>query len=484
VDANRSPHWRNLLKGTLVLVAVLAGILPLAYTVWSTSTEITVPVRVNVLKGVDTSIFGATDEEVKAEIRRIIGQAEKNLQSASTGIALRVDDIELEHEPKKADGTPAENGDGVIDIDPPYQEWNDLGKAASKEMSGGGIKIYITGGYKQGGVTGPASGAAPNHGPTAAPDRIVTLAPAKQTDSDTTKERNDRGNDLAHEICHALTLGFNHPLAPPASPGALPPGHTQTPTRTADGQGHTQTPSNLMYPYNNGVKRGFSLTPTQKKAVQSGAKKVGGVVTAGPGGSATKTQQVFWSDVSGDAGFGVGDLSCGWFVLDWESDRMDVRIDLVGLFEEGGPVMEYILLLDVDGNPRTGDVVEGIGDVEWIEGIEWLCVMYVTDDFRLDDQESGVSGWLYPAGSGTETAIGDLRVERQGFIVEVFGSEEESYAVDTNDSLQFSLPLSKLGEVTDRLSGVLVVTNLMTGETDSAVIPYVESSGSASDAGS
>lgn len=435
-------------KGIVVIAAVLLGILPLAYTIWS-QTTLTVPVKVNVLAGVQTSSLGATEAEVEAEIRRIVAQAEKNLQSASTGIRLRADDIRLNHVP----GGNAENGDGQIDL---VSEWNGLYYTAAAEMAAGGIKIYITGGYQTAGTSLPTwAGAAPGHPPAANPDRLVTIAPAKQTDSDTVKQRNLRGNDLAHEIAHALTLGPGHPLS--SGPGS----------QTASTTGHTQTPSNLMSPHNNGTQRGWGLTPAQTRAVQSGAKALGAIVTPAPGAPATHTEQVLWIDKTGDVPLGHGDLDLGWFMIDRDLDLLGIQIDLAGLFPDAGVEMAYTVSLDADGNPCSGVAVADT------KGVDWIIEIDVTGTYPFAGPESNVTARLVDPVSGIQVYVPELRVERLGIIGETSDPGTVALAIDTKDSLQLSVPISLLGDVSDRLGGALIAQDLLTGEEDHATIPFV-----------
>ncbi|MBI9017402.1 MAG: hypothetical protein JEZ07_09100 [Phycisphaerae bacterium] len=257
----RKSHITILL--TLLLSMLYANI---GFAADKTTTEekVKVPLLINVLKGVTIT---------KAEIDEIVKEANKVAKKA--GIQLEFDKDKHIKTDVSDEGSGTTKDDGKI----ASSEDTKLDKKGQEELNstfgnGQGIKVYITNEIHGSPNT---MGLAPHSKPVPKTTKASSGSkPARTPPVIYIKKNNEtnaaKGNDLAHEAFHVLTLGKGH---------AIDSGKG----KYADNTWHSDDPNNAMYPHNPYIKdgkkkyRGSDLTPEQIKEIKKTAKTLGKTVT-------------------------------------------------------------------------------------------------------------------------------------------------------------------------------------------------------------
>lgn len=187
----------------------------------------------------------------------------------------------------------------------------------------------------------------------------------KKRPGTTQTDYKEKGNDLAHELAHSLTLVGKKPVA-----GSL--------AGESDNWGHMTNPldsDNLMYQYNGGtpptrVVRGGNLAPEQIKEIKENAKRFGKNYVVTPSDEFYKAMhpqneiiynhepRTLWVDNPAET-YTLdlyNDLAFGYIYAESvTAGMMDIVINLAGAFPAGLPVNTQICInMDTDNNITTG----------------------------------------------------------------------------------------------------------------------------------
>lgn len=410
------PQMRHIVRPWLVLACTL--ILCLCAKAADEYTE--VPIKVNVLKGVTI-----TD----TEIENIVKEANKILKQAK---------VQLGFTPKKdiiKNAKDTGNDDGKIQ----ESEEAKLDKEGAKELknafgAGKGIKIYFTNKIRNSDDTrGLAPHSKEKNGKLVA-DPVIYLKNLP------TVSKEVKGNDLAHESAHVMTLGTNHWI-------------DKTKNKRADGTAHHATDSkNLMYAYNpftvdgKPVNRGTNLTDDQKKEIQAGAKRLGKTkvaktpaqtrLTIAPISLATlPTLHGGFIDDLGDAPVRHLDLGSARLFAETPSSDLEISLLLGGLFPQDlwDAFYAFSWYFNTDNDETTGDI---IGNAVGIDKILY------TDLFDLNPG-APFFGSLFDVHTYESTPCSG-RIERIVKLSDVLDGPIPD-PTDELDGLHLTIPLDALG---------------------------------------
>ncbi|UCG56170.1 MAG: hypothetical protein JSU70_15015 [Phycisphaerales bacterium] len=400
-----------------------------------------VPAMVNVLKGVD-----ANDSDIDAiikECNKILKQANVQLEFSVKNIVRDVNDTG--------------NKDGKIQL----AEEIKLDEAGQKELigkfgAGKGIKICITNKIRDKDATrGLAPHSKQENGQlTAKPIIYIKNLPKVKKES--------RGNDLAHETCHVLTLGKGHWI-------------DKSRNKKAEGAHNTDDTNNLMYPHNPYRKkdgelgdRGKKLTDDQIKEIQKGAKRLGNTKVAKIRINERGIPVIYemaplptvhggFVDDMGDVGPAYIDLGAGFLYAETPSAELQISLLLEGMFPE---VMDgfviFSVYLDTDNDATTGEPfydavgVDKIIDVE--VGLDSIIGMQPWD-FRPG---MPVPAYLFDVATFERTPLPSGVVER---IVKILDGPDESglpKVTDHVDGVSLRVPMELLDLTSEVVPGWVV----------------------------
>jgi len=374
-----------------------------------------VPAKVNVLKGVTVS----TDD-----IKAVVNEANEILKKAKIQLEFNsAKDI-------KTDASDTGNDDGNIQS----SEETALDEAGRKELDnsfggGKGIKIYITNKIRDKDSTrGLAPHAKEKDGKLSAKPVIYLKK--------TTATNKSKGNDLAHETCHVLTLGKNHVIDKANNKNADNTWH------------HPDDPNNLMYPYNpytrdgKPVDRGSNLTDDQIKEIQEGAKRLGKTKVV----KTTDKQIGFlvdplptlhggFVDEMGETPTPFLDLGAVQFFAETPSAPLEINLLLEGQFP-GSPLpaeVRYSIYFNSDNNDLTG---ENYG----IPGVDKIVDIYVWGQQPRGPLDSGI----YDIQSGRFDRLPCGSVERISKILDSSDDLLPPEVTDYVDGVRQTVPIELL----------------------------------------
>lgn len=376
------------------------------------------PVVINVLKGT-TQTASLDIPGILRAANRILGQADIELvQSGSVNYGV----------------SDRGNNDGTAS----RAERMRLYAVGQAEVAAKGIKVFVGESH---GENPRCCGVATHAGAGGGlPTPVVIVFPNQQTPSTTM-----RGNDLAHEVAHALTLG---------------PGHTVAPGVSADGGGHVQTRSYLMFRSNGKIrKRGSTLTPGQIGEIQTGARRLGTVFTMAPGttGSASRC---FFQDPIRDVESPVADLSGASLVHDGLTDELLISADLrEPLPGDVSIEADYHIFLDIDDDESTG---ERIGEVL---GLDAVIEVRLRGRYPFAAHDA-IEAVLVIFRTGVSQLIDQIAVVRTQELTDVLEPDPPPAPIDLWDSISLSLPFEWLVGPETPIRGLIVSTDRRTGETD------------------
>jgi len=266
-----------------------------------------------------------------------------------------------------------------------------------------------------------------------------------------------RGNDLAHEICHAFTLGK---------------GHTITPTLNADPTGHHPTDrNNLMFPRNSESNpRGSTLTPSQIEECNKGAQKWGQAKVMRSPLIPLDHRHGSWTDDLGDVTAGHTDLHMGSLFASFfdedDTEFLRVGIQLGGLHPDAIPARSaFELFFDVDNDIQTGSNFGSIA------GVDKVLQIGLEGFFPFEPPAGAVTATVLDVSTGLLTPIPPGIVGRTSAILDVDGPRSPS-TFDVVDFVEQPVPFTILGPLADRIPMGVRSTNLDTGEVDEALFVF------------
>jgi hypothetical protein len=187
----------------------------------------------------------------------------------------------------------------------------------------------------------------------------------KKRPGTTTADYKEKGNDLAHELAHSLTLVGAKPVSGANDPNSDRWGHMTNPLDS----------DNLMYKNNGGtppyrVERGGKLAPEQIKEIKENAKRFGKNYVVTPSDEYYKAMhpqeiiiynhqpRVLWVDDPNETYTMdlYNDLAFGYFYAESTSvGLMDIVINLAGAFPDAYPLNILVnIYLDTDNDLMTG----------------------------------------------------------------------------------------------------------------------------------
>ena len=397
-------------------ILVLALVVVFCSTARGADEYVKVPIKVNVLKGVDI-----TDEEIK----EIVKEANKILKQAK----IAFDDPNIVR-----DVNDLGNNDSKIQ----NSEENKLDEAGQKELNdnfggGKGIKIYITNQIRDSNFI---MGLAPHV--TEDANGNLQGKPIIYLKREPDESNEVKGNDLAHESCHVFTL-----------------------------KGHVDDPNNLMYTYNpytqdgNEANRGTILTGDQIDEVLEGAKRHAKKAKVGPPkeiGILPIIQGGFVDDM-GEPNTAYSDLGAGFLFAEDQLSNLEISLLLEGTFPSD-PLewMVFSMYFNVDNNDLTG---ASYGSATGIDKVL---------DIELWGTHPGgpVTAWLFDVATEQDTFLPFGSTQR---IVKIIDKTEYPYPPEVEDyvdGLYQQVPLPLLNITANEVPVWVTSENFDNGDYDEA----------------
>ncbi len=328
-------------KSVITIIIVLIVFSTLTWA--ETATRI--PITVNVVKGCNV-----TDEE----INEVVKEAGKLMKKYM--ISYEVKNIRRDVNGAGTDGKIAANEEhGVVT--------GSMNEIKNADGTYKGMKVFYGNELRQSNYYGMAYHA--NNGGHWYSVPVVFMKKRPGTDPNAYKEK---GNDLAHELAHSLTLVGKKKVS-----GTL--------SGVSDANGHLTHPldtNNLMYKNNGGtppyrVERGSDLSPEQIKEIKENAKRFGKNYVVTPSEEYYRRMhpqnvlifnhlpRVLWVDDPNET-YMIDfhdDLAFGYFYAESvTAGLMDMVFHLAGAFPNSYNVNSLLSIeLDTDNNSLTGDAL-------------------------------------------------------------------------------------------------------------------------------
>jgi len=430
-----------------LLVTILCAAIAISLNLGQQAGEqkfLEIRLRINVLDGIQLT------NELRDQLKQIVDKANDILKQA--GVRLVMDkDTDIGRAPAIG------NGDSELATEAELREAQAQGKKEVKDiLKGKGIKVHLTDKIFHPDPRAIANAVSTHRDKNPGPvDPWLAFKLNAQIPT-----VGGRGNDLAHEIAHVLTLGGGHTIE------GIPSAHL----RDADPVGHDlQDPNNLMYPANpvdpNQKPRGSTLTPWQDDELKKGGGELSKLVKRSPGGFVTSVNNPlgYWSDATGDVLDPAIDLLAGSFFAEEGATNLRIALEFAASHpEDANFAIEIDSVFDTDNNLSTG-VVAGS-----FQGIDKIVRVHLDGAFPFQPPTGQLTADVFDPLHNTTTTLAAGGVGRMSAFLEVDPNTGAPTVMTLQDGFEQDLPLSALGALASHVPVAIRCRNLDTGETDEA----------------
>lgn len=376
------------------------------------ATDVTVPLLVNVLKGVTVS-----DSAIQEMVQRANGIL------GSAGVCLDLDPGNVIR-----DASDHGNEDGNVTL--PEMVGSNGGKnletvcggELNRKFRGGkGIKIIFSNDLLA--DEPPKAGGANFAGVS----QCIYLSVGER----------DLGYNLAHEFGHATGI----------APGAHVGGDVVDPT------GHIGGPDNLMDPKAGG---GSTLTDEQAELIRRGARRI-----------ASNTEHGGWTDAVGDVTLRRIDLLAGTLFAESLTSDLEVVIRLAGSHPATTSVTErFEMLFHTDNDATTG------GTVDTHPGIDKVLRLSLAGRFPFTSPSGSVTATLIDVVTGTETTLPAGTVARAQLIVDRLSETDAPVVRNAGDVIRQAVPMPLLDLKVRAVPVIVRALDVPTGRRDEAAFVF------------